>query len=238
MYRMLKGESVSQNQTPADKLRALIRLTPRYAEFEQDMAAAIQRQEGKENAAALVTLMSDKKNLRIELEVAWFSSKYKDYKITYPNYVHYGLGNRPNVLRQLLEIDIPRKAAVRAALEESFFDLAVYATLSKFDWLTTNTRFSFSQYALDPTNARDGDDDDLNDAVLQEGAAQSESFGIEDEDPVHGDENQRKCWMYLNSVRDVLSNAAAVDAAVAVNQETARAVRRLSITSCFLFIHI
>ncbi len=129
MYRMLSGESVSQNQTPVDKLRALIRLTPRYAEFDHEMAAAIQKQEGKGNAAALVTLMSDKRNLRIELEVAWFSCKYKDYSTTYSTYTHYGLGNKPNVLRQLLEIDIPRKAAVRAALEETCFEMAVYATL-------------------------------------------------------------------------------------------------------------
>jgi hypothetical protein len=128
MYRMLSGELVSQNQTPADKLRALIRLTPRYAEFDHDMTLEIQRREGRENnAAALVTLMSDKKNLRIELEVAWFSCKYRDYRTTYSTY-SYGLGCKPNVLRQLLAIDIPRKAAVRAALEEFNFDLAVYAS--------------------------------------------------------------------------------------------------------------
>jgi hypothetical protein len=84
-----------------------------------------------------------------------------------------------------------------------------------------------SQHALDPTNAREGDDVDLNDAVLYDNAAKSESFGIEDEDPVDGDENQRKCWLYLNSVRDVLSNTAAVDAAVAVDAENARSVRPL-----------
>jgi len=203
---MLSGELVSQTQTPADKLRALIRLTPRYAEFDQDMTLEIQRKEGRENnAAALVTLMSDKKNLRIELEVAWFSCKYRDYKTTYSTYSYsYGLGCKPNVLRQLLAIDIPRKAAVRAALEEFNFDLAV-------------------AYALDPANARDGDDVDLNDAVLHDVATKAESFGIEDVEPLDGDENKKKCWLYLNSVRDVLSDAAAVDAAVAVVAETARA---------------
>jgi hypothetical protein len=125
MYRMLSGENVSQNQTPVDKLCALIRMTPRYAEFAQDMAAAIQRQEGKENAAALVTLMSDKKQLRIELEVAWFSCKYKEFKQTWGTYVQYGLGNKPGILRQLLTMDINRKAAVRAALEESYVDMAL-----------------------------------------------------------------------------------------------------------------
>ena len=125
MYRMLSGENVSQNQTPVDKLCALIRMTPRYAEFAQDMAAVIQRQEGKENAAALVTLMSDKKQLRIELEVAWFSCKHRDFKQTYGTCVSYGLGNKPAILRQLLATDINRKAAVRAALEESFIDMAL-----------------------------------------------------------------------------------------------------------------
>jgi hypothetical protein len=52
----------------------------------------------------------------------------------------------------------------------------------------------------------------------------AESFGIEDVEPLDGDENKKKCWLYLNSVRDVLSDAAAVDAAVAVVAETARAV--------------
>jgi hypothetical protein len=33
---MLNGENVSQNETPVDKLCALIRMTPRYAEFAQD----------------------------------------------------------------------------------------------------------------------------------------------------------------------------------------------------------
>ncbi len=125
MYRMLSGENVSQNQTPVDKLCALIRMTPRYAEFAQDMAAAIQRQEGKENAAALVTLMSDKKQLRIELEVAWFSCKYKDFRQTWGTCVSYGLQNKPAMLRQLLTMDINRKAAVRAALEESYIDMCL-----------------------------------------------------------------------------------------------------------------
>ena len=125
MYRMLSGENVSQNQTPVDKLCALIRMTPRYAEFAQDMAAVIQRQEGKENAAALVTLMSDKKQLRIELEVAWFSCKYKDFKQTWGTCVSYGLREKPAILRQLLATDINRKAAVRAALEESYIDMAL-----------------------------------------------------------------------------------------------------------------
>ena len=124
-YRMLNGENVSQNQTPVDKLCALIRTTPRYAEFAQDMAATIQRQEGKENAAALVTLMSDKKQLRIELEVAWFSCQYKDFKQTWGTCVSYGLRNKPAILRQLLTMDINRKAAVRAALEESYIDMAL-----------------------------------------------------------------------------------------------------------------
>ena len=149
MYRMLSGELVSQTQTPADKLRALIRLTPRYAEFDQDMTLEIQRKEGRENnAAALVTLMSDKKNLRIELEVAWFSCKYRDYKTTYSTYSYsYGLGCKPNVLRQLLAIDIPRKAAVRAALEEFSFDLAVYASfiMSKTFYMTTNFFYSLQR---------------------------------------------------------------------------------------------
>ncbi len=126
LYRMLSGENVSQNQTPVDKLCALIRMTPRYAEFAQDMAAAIQRQEGRENAAALVTLMSDKKQLRVELEVAWFSCKYKEFKQTWGGQsVSYGLGNKPTILRQLLAMDINRKAAVRAALEESYSDMAM-----------------------------------------------------------------------------------------------------------------
>jgi hypothetical protein len=146
---MLSGELVSQTQTPADKLRALIRLTPRYAEFDQDMTLEIQRKEGRENnAAALVTLMSDKKNLRIELEVAWFSCKYRDYKTTYSTYSYsYGLGCKPNVLRQLLAIDIPRKAAVRAALEEFNFDLAVYASfiMSKTFYMTTNFFYSLQR---------------------------------------------------------------------------------------------
>ncbi len=125
MYRMLNGESVTQNETPADKLCKLIRLTPRYADFAQDMRDAIQKQEGKGNAAALVTLMSDKRQLRIELEVAWFSCKYKDHPFRNGTYINYGLHNKPNVLRQLLGMDINRKAAVRAALEESFFDHAM-----------------------------------------------------------------------------------------------------------------
>jgi hypothetical protein len=125
MYRMLCGESVLQNETPADKLCKLIRLTPRYAAFAQDMRDAIQKQEGKGNAAALVTLMSDKKQLRIELEVAWFSCKYRDHPFRCGTWTSYGLHNRPNVLRQLLGMEINRKAAVRAALEESYFDAAM-----------------------------------------------------------------------------------------------------------------
>jgi len=208
MYRMLSGESVSQNQTPADKLRVLISRTPRYAKLAEEMTAIIQKKEGKGNAAALVTLMSDKKQLRIELEVAWFSCEFKDwsqsYNSGYNSWTSYGLGTKPNTLQQLLGMDINRKAAVRAALEETYADAAI-------------------QHALDPSNAKEGDDIDLDDAVLHDGAPHAESFGIEDDEPVDGDENKRKCWQYLNSMRDVLSDTAAVDAAAAVVEVAAQA---------------
>lgn len=80
---------------------------------------------------------------------------------------------------------------------------------------------------MDPSNAKEGDDIDLDDAVLHDGAPHAESFGIEDEEPVDGDENKRKCWQYLNSMRDVLSDTAAVDAAAAVIEVAAQAVRRI-----------
>jgi hypothetical protein len=133
MYRMLSGESVSQNQTPADKLRVLISRTPRYAKLAEEMTAIIQKKEGKGNAAALVTLMSDKKQLRIELEVAWFSCEFKDwsqsYNSGYNSWTSYGLGTKPNTLQQLLGMDINRKAAVRAALEETYADAAMYSNI-------------------------------------------------------------------------------------------------------------
>ncbi len=127
MYRMLNGESVAQKKTPADKLRVLISRTVRYAKFAEEMTAIIQKKEGKGNAAALVTLMSDKKQLRIELEVAWFSCEYKDWSQTYNSYTCWGLGNKPSILQQLLGMDINRKAAVRAALEETYADAAMYS---------------------------------------------------------------------------------------------------------------
>jgi len=204
MYRMLSGESVAQNDTPADKLLKLIRLTPRYAELAEEMRDMIQQHEGKGNAAALVTLMSDKKQLRIELEVAWFSCYYKNFQQRWSTGgVSYGLFQKPVILRQLLGMDVNRKVAVRAALEESYADNAI-------------------QYAVDPVNAKEDDEVDLNDAVLQDGAPKAESFGIEDTEPTDGDENKKKCWLYLNSMRDVLSDAAAVDAAVAVIESAAR----------------
>jgi hypothetical protein len=128
MYRMLSGESVAQNDTPADKLLKLIRLTPRYAELAQEMRDSIQQHEGKGNAAALVTLMSDKKQLRIELEVAWFSCYNKNYTQRWTTGgVSYGLPyNKPVILRQLLGMDVNRKVAVRAALEETYADAAMY----------------------------------------------------------------------------------------------------------------
>jgi hypothetical protein len=89
------------------------------------MTLSIQKQEGKANSAALVTLMSDKKQLRMELEVAWFCCKYKDYSVTYSTWTSYGLGQKPTILRQLLGMDINRKVAVRAALEETYADLAM-----------------------------------------------------------------------------------------------------------------
>ena len=38
----------------------------------------------------------------------------------------------------------------------------------------------FSQFAVDPSNAKEGDDVGLDDAVLHDGAPKVESFGIED----------------------------------------------------------
>jgi len=93
--------------------------------------------------------------------------------------------------------------------------------------ITITDCFPCSQHALDPSNAKEGDDIDLDDAVLHDGAPHAESFGIEDEEPVDGDENKRKCWQYLNSMRDVLSDTAAVDAAAAVVEVAAQAVRRI-----------
>ncbi len=86
-------------------------------------------------------------------------------------------------------------------------------------------RVLFSQYAVDPSNVKEGDDVDLDDAVLHDGAPKVESFGIEDEMPSNADENQKKCWRYLNSMRDLLSDAAAVDAAAAVIAVAANPVR-------------
>lgn len=93
-----------------------------------------------------------------------------------------------------------------------------------------NFCMSFSQYAVDPCNSKDDDEVDLNDAVLQDGAPKAESFGIEDTEPTDGDENKKKCWLYLNSMRDVLSDAAAVDAAVAVVESAARSVSSIRLS--------
>lgn len=234
MYRMLSGESVAQNDTPADKLLKLIRLTPRYAELAEEMRDMIQQHEGKGNAAALVTLMSDKKQLRIELEVAWFSCYYKNFQQRWSTGgVSYGLFQKPVILRQLLGMDVNRKVAVRAALEESYADNAMYPiTFTSQTSSMINFCIFFSQYAVDPVNAKEDDEVDLNDAVLQDGAPKAESFGIEDTEPTDGDENKKKCWLYLNSMRDVLSDAAAVDAAVAVIESAARSVSSIR-PSCF-----
>ncbi len=80
---------------------------------------------------------------------------------------------------------------------------------------------------MDPSNSKEDDEVDVEDAVLHDGAPKAESFGIEDEEPSDGDENKKKCWLYLNSMRDVLSDAAAVDAAAAVVEVAARSVSRL-----------
>jgi hypothetical protein len=84
---------------------------------------------------------------------------------------------------------------------------------------------------VDPSNSKEDDEVDVNDAVLQDGAAKAQSFGIEDDEPTDGDENKLKCWRYLNSMRDVLSDAAAVDAAAAVVEIDARSVSDIRVPS-------
>jgi hypothetical protein len=95
----------------------------------------------------------------------------------------------------------------------------------------------FSQVAVDPSNAKEGDDSGLDDAVLHDGAPKVESFGIEDEMPSNADENQKKCWLYLNSMRDLLSDAAAVDAAAAVVAVAATPVRFAVESNQYVFIY-
>ena len=102
--------------------------------------------------------------------------------------------------------------------------------ISRLHLFLFNICIPFSQYAVDPSNSMEDDEVDVADAVLHDGAPKAASFGIEDEEPSDGDENKKKCWMYLNSMRDVLSDAAAVDAAAAVDEVAARSVSRIRIS--------